>query len=128
MHARVDDARLAGDGACRCAGRRTDDHDLQQHDDGSDQRIDALPIDSVGEVPWWPEGERELTLHQALVHVITDLYRHAGHADLGRELIDGAIGADPRWSNLPPGDETWWASYFDRVQAAARDAGGVESG
>jgi hypothetical protein len=91
----------------------------------SDGTIDALPLDAVGEVPWWPVGDRELTLHRALVHVITDIYRHAGHADLVRELIDGAIGADRRWSNLPQGDEAWWASYRDRVEAAARDAGGM---
>ena len=90
----------------------------------SDETIDALPLETVGEVPWWPEGERAITLHQALVHVITDIYRHAGHADLVRELIDGTIGADPRWPNLPPGDEAWWAGYFDRVEAAARHAGG----
>jgi hypothetical protein len=74
---------------------------------------------------WWPEGDRELTLHRALIHVIVDIYRHAGHADLIRELIDGAIGADHRWSNLTQGDEAWWASYRDRVEAAARHAGGV---
>ena len=91
----------------------------------SDATIDALPLETVGKVAWWPEGERELTLSQALVHVITDVYRHAGHADLLRELIDGASGADPRWSNLPPGDETWWAGYVDKVEAAARHAGGV---
>ena len=76
-------------------------------------------------MPWWPEDGRELTLHRALVHVIVDIHRHAGHADLVRELIDGAIGADRRWSNLPPGDEAWWASYRDRVEAAARHAGRV---
>ena len=26
----------------------------------SDATIDALPLEAVGEVPWWPEGEREL--------------------------------------------------------------------
>jgi hypothetical protein len=94
----------------------------------SDATIDALPLDAVGEVPWWPEGQRQLSLHRALVHVITDLYRHAGHADILRESIDGAVGADPRWSNLPPGDENWWANYRDTVEAAARHAGEATSG
>jgi hypothetical protein len=62
-----------------------------------------------------------------LVHVITDVYRHAGHADILRESIDGAVGADPRWSNLPPGDENWWANYRDTVEAAARHAGEATS-
>jgi hypothetical protein len=88
----------------------------------SDATIDALPLDAVGEVPWWPGGGRELTLHRALVHVIVDIYRHAGHADVLRELIDGKVGADRRWSNLPPGDEAWWTIYRSKVEAAAVQA------
>ena len=91
----------------------------------SDATIDALPLDAVGEVPWWPEGRRELTLHQALVHVIADIYRHAGHADVLRELIDGKVGADRRWSNLPPGDEAWWTTYRTKVEDAAVRASGA---
>ena len=91
----------------------------------SDATIDALALDTMAEVPWWPDGNRDISLQQAMVHVMVDIYRHAGHADLLRELIDGAIGADRRWSNLPPGDEAWWASYRDKVAAAARRAGGV---
>lgn len=88
----------------------------------SDATIDALPLEAVGEVPWWSEGERELTLHRALVHVIVDVYRHAGHADILRELIDGAVGADPRWSNLPPGGDAWWTTHRTKVEAAAVQA------
>jgi hypothetical protein len=89
----------------------------------ADATIDALPLEAVGEVPWWSEGERELTLHRALVHVIVDVYRHAGHADIIRELIDGAVGADRRWSIVPPGDEAWWTNYRNKVEAAAAQAG-----
>jgi hypothetical protein len=91
----------------------------------SDATIEALPLDAVGEVPWWPEGQRELSLHRALLHVSVDLYRHAGHADVLRELIDGAVGADRRWSNLPAGDEAWWETYRSKVHAAARQADGA---
>jgi len=89
----------------------------------ADATIDALPLDAIGEVPWWPEGDRQISLHGALVHVATDIYRHAGHADILRELIDGAAGADRRWSNLPPGDGAWWANYRNKVEAAALQAG-----
>jgi hypothetical protein len=89
----------------------------------ADATIGALPLEAVGEVPWWPEDDRHISLHRALVHVTTDVYRHAGHADLLRELIDGSIGADPRWSNLPSTDETWWKAYRDKVEDAARQAG-----
>ena len=91
----------------------------------SDAIIDALPLEAVGEVPWWPEGSRELTLHHALVHVIVDISRHAGHADVLRELIDGKVGADRRWSNLPPGDEAWWTTYRNKVEDAAGQASGA---
>ena len=93
----------------------------------SDATIDAVTLDAMGEVPWWPEGGRELTLHRAVVHVIVDIYRHAGHADVLREFIDGAVGADRRWSNLPPGDEAWWVTYRNKVEAAAVQAGEATS-
>jgi hypothetical protein len=89
----------------------------------ADATIAAHPLDAVGEVPWWPEGDRELSLHRALVHVIADVDRHAGHADILRELIDGTVGADPRWSNLPPFDDVGWNDHHARVEAAARRAG-----
>jgi hypothetical protein len=89
----------------------------------SDETISALPLDAVGEVAWWPEDDRAISLAQALVHVISDLYRHAGHADVIRELIDGAVGADPRWSNMSPMDDDAWPDLRERVEGAARRAG-----
>src|ERR1017187_3616287 len=58
----------------------------------SDATIDALPLDAIGHVPWWPEGRRAVTLHSVLVRVTAETHRHAGHADIVRELIDGAAG------------------------------------
>jgi len=89
----------------------------------SDATIDALPLDTLGQVPWWPAERREVTLHHIVVRVIADTQRHAGHADIVRELIDGAVGVRPGGnSNLPPGDEQWWRQYHDRVQQAAEQA------
>jgi Protein of unknown function (DUF664) len=90
----------------------------------ADATIDALALDVVGEVPWWQEGHRQLSLHRALVHVLADVQRHAGHADILREVIDGTVGNNARWSNLPPVDQAWWARYRDKVETAARYAGG----
>ena len=56
-----------------------------------------------------------VTLHQT--------HRHAGHADIVRELIDGSVGLRADNSNLPPGDQTWWQTYRDRLEAAAREVG-----
>ncbi len=85
----------------------------------SDATIEALSLDSVGEVPWWPEEHRRVTLHQVLVHITTETHRHAGHADIIRELIDGAVGFRPEAMNLPDGDAEWWAAYHAKVEAAA---------
>ena len=88
----------------------------------SDATIEALPLDAIGHVPWWPAGRNEVTLHHVLVRVATETARHAGHADIVRELIDGAAGWTPGRSNLPPGDQAWWQAYRDRVESAARQA------
>jgi hypothetical protein len=88
----------------------------------SDATIDALPLDATGHVPWWPADRNEVTLHHVLVRMATETARHAGHADIVRELIDGAAGWTPRQSNLPPGDPSWWQAHRDRVERAAREA------
>jgi hypothetical protein len=88
----------------------------------ADATIDALPLDAVGRVPWWPPDKNEVTLHRVLIHMITDTCRHAGHADIIRELIDGAAGLKAGTSNLPSDDPEWWNSYRDRVEHAAREA------
>jgi hypothetical protein len=88
----------------------------------ADVTIDTLPTDAVGEVPWWPEGHRRISLCRALVHVLADVQRHAGHADILREQIDGAVGEDRRWQNVPPGDDAWWTDHRNKVESAARRA------
>ena len=71
----------------------------------SDATIAALPLDAIGHVPWWPPGKQEVTLHRILIHMATETSRHAGHADIVRELIDGAAGLAAERPNLPPGDQ-----------------------
>jgi uncharacterized damage-inducible protein DinB len=88
----------------------------------ADATIDDRPLDAVGRVPWWPVERSEATLHKILVHVVAETNRHAGHADIVRELIDGAAGLQSGNSNLPPGDREWWESYRLRVERAAHDA------
>jgi catechol 2,3-dioxygenase-like lactoylglutathione lyase family enzyme len=85
----------------------------------TDATIEALPLDARGVVPWWPAERREVTLHRVLVHLIAEEHRHAGHADLVRELVDGAAGVRRDNANLPDGDAGWWARYLERVSAAA---------
>ena len=86
----------------------------------SDATIEALGLEALGRVPWWSPDRRTVTLHRILVHVTAETQRHAGHADIVRELIDGAAGLRANGSNLPPGDADWWAGYRDRLERAAR--------
>ncbi|MGW2517310.1 DinB family protein [Streptomyces sp. NPDC001617] len=88
----------------------------------SDTTIAALPLDATGHVPWWPEERREVTLHHILVRVITDTQRHAGHADIVRELIDGSVGYLRDKNNLPSEDRAGWEEHRRRLERAAREA------
>jgi hypothetical protein len=86
----------------------------------ADATISDLSLDAVGRVPWW--GDSAVTLHNVLVHVTADTQRHAGHADIVRELIDGSAGLLEGHDNLPSHDRTWWNEHWDRVESAARAA------
>jgi uncharacterized damage-inducible protein DinB len=90
----------------------------------SDSTIEALALDAIGHVPWWPEERSEVTLHRILVHVVTETNRHAGHADIIRELIDASAGLREGNENMPPGDPAWWESYRSRLERAAKEAAG----
>ena len=61
-----------------------------------------LDLDSPGKVPWWGD-DGDVTLHQILVHMVAETQRHAGHADIVRETIDGRAGRKPGDGNM---DET----------------------
>src|SRR5919205_3206652 len=89
----------------------------------ADATIDALGLDAIGRVPWWPEARREATLHTILVHVIAETNRHAGHADIVRELIDGTVGLRATNDNMAPGDAQWWERYRSRLERVAQQAG-----
>ncbi|MFG2620821.1 DinB family protein [Streptomyces sp. NPDC048507] len=87
----------------------------------SDETIAALDLEHVGRVGW---GDRaEVSLHRSLVHMIAETGRHAGHADLVRELVDGRTGLRPGAESLPDGDAAWWREHRARVERAAREAG-----
>jgi uncharacterized damage-inducible protein DinB len=89
----------------------------------SDATIDALPLDALGRVPHWPDDRSEVTLHRILVHVIAETHRHAGHADIVRELIDGAAGLRKDNDNLAAGDQAWWENQRRRLERVAQEAG-----
>ena len=55
----------------------------------ADQVIDELDLDDQG-TAWFGE---QVSLRRVLVGMIEETARHAGHADILRELLDGATGA-----------------------------------
>src|SRR5262249_32755339 len=78
-------------------------------------------LDAHGRVPWW--GDRgDVTLHLILIHMIAETNRHAGHADIVRELIDGDAGLRADNDNLPPVEPGWWEHYRGQLEQAAHEA------
>jgi hypothetical protein len=55
-----------------------------------------------------------------MVHMCVEMARHAGHADIIRELIDGAAGNND--GNLPDQTAEEWANYRQRLEEAALEA------
>ena len=88
----------------------------------SDATINTLPLDAIGHVPWWPPEREEVTLHRILIHMIAETNRHAGHADIVRELIDGEVGLRVDNDNMADFDQASWSTYRDRLEGAAREA------
>lgn len=86
----------------------------------SDATIAALPLDATGHVPWWTAARNPVTLYQILIHEIAETHRHAGHADLARELIDGGAGLVEGNENLPFTDLDTWAAHRTRLENVAR--------
>jgi len=85
----------------------------------ADETISSLGLDATGRVPWWPPERADVTLARILVHVTAETNRHAGHADIVRELLDGAVGLRPANHNMAPGGEAEWSAYYGRVEQAA---------
>lgn len=83
----------------------------------ADATIEALDLDAPGHVAWWPSPD--VTLHAMLVHVLAETSRHAGHADILREGLDGSAGVFPAMPNLPDRDAQAWTDHRVRVEAAA---------
>lgn len=48
----------------------------------------AVPVPQ--DIPWFPKNQRNWSVRWVILHVINELARHAGHADIVRESIDGA--------------------------------------
>ncbi|NHN55439.1 DUF664 domain-containing protein [Calidifontibacter sp. DB0510] len=47
-----------------------------------------VPVPS--DAPWWPKDTQTWQVRWVLLHLVEEVARHAGHADIIRESIDGA--------------------------------------
>ena len=90
----------------------------------SDATIAALDIDAPGHVPWWPRPD--VKLFNILVHVLTETTRHAGHADILREQLDGAVGTEAGGEAHHGRDMGFWEDHYARVEQAAKASGLAE--
>lgn len=83
----------------------------------ADQSIDELDLDTMGRhhigIP--------VSLRWMLLTVLLDTARHAGHADIIRELIDGAAGSHREWPGVRAEDENYWETYLARVRGEVDD-------
>lgn len=63
----------------------------------------------------------EMTLLKGIVTVLGETYRHGGHADIVRELVDGRVGASGEDTLLPyaSDDDNAWGAYVAKLTAAA---------
>ncbi|MGW4196471.1 DinB family protein [Streptomyces sp. NPDC005004] len=84
----------------------------------SDATINALPLDAPGHVPWWPEPHADTNLFAVMVHVLGECVRHAGHADILREGLDGRTGM--RAEHEERIDEEARAAHRAKIERAAR--------
>lgn len=82
----------------------------------SDATIGALAIDSPGHVPWWPRPN--VMLFTILVHMLAETSRHAGHADILRERLDGSAGVAEYASSRR--DSAFWEARYAEVERAAK--------
>ncbi|NUT93192.1 MAG: DinB family protein [Saccharothrix sp.] len=86
----------------------------------SDATIAALAVDAPGHVPWWPRPD--VMLFNVLVHVLTETSRHAGHVDILREQLDGAVEMDADGMARRGQDAAYWADRCAEIERAAKAA------
>ncbi len=84
------------------------------------RKIDDLgqPVPVPRDVPWFPRDVEAWSARWVLLHVIEETARHAGHADIIRESLDGAtmyelMAAAEGWQEDL---KRWQAEYSNRSQ------------
>jgi hypothetical protein len=87
----------------------------------ADATIDELALDAPGHVPWWPSPG--VKLFAIIVHVLQDTTRHAGHADILREQLDGRTGVTAEYEEpIDPAARSAARATIERAARAAEPA------
>ena len=82
--------------------------DLDAAQDETAVAVAAASLDDpvpVPDAPWFPDDVDAWSVRWVLVHLVEEIARHAGHADIVRETIDGATMYE-----LMAGREGWPAT------------------
>jgi uncharacterized damage-inducible protein DinB len=87
----------------------------------ADATIAELPGDAPGRVPWWPQPD--VTLFTVMIHVLQETTRHAGHADILREQLDGRTGLRAEYEQEI--DTAARATHRAKLERAAQVAAGA---
>ncbi|HEV3225416.1 MAG TPA: DinB family protein [Acidimicrobiales bacterium] len=84
----------------------------------ADEAIADVDLDAIGR----HHLGIAVSLRWMLFTVLLDTARHAGHADIVRELIDGTAGSYREWAGVPsPDDEEYRQTYLARVRGEIDD-------
>ncbi len=82
----------------------------------ADATIGQLALDAPGHVPWW--SRPDVTLFGIMLHVLQETTRHAGHADILREQLDGRTGLRAEFEEEI--DPAARAAHVATIERAAR--------
>ena len=86
--------------------------------DRTEAIVRTLPVDHpvpVPDAPWFPKDVEAWSLRWVLLHLIQETGRHAGHADIVRESIDGATGFELLAAAEDWPDEPWLQKWQPSV-------------
>ena len=66
----------------------------------------GAPVPVPRDAPWFPQDVDAWSVRWVAMHLVEELARHAGHADIVRESIDGAtmyelVAAREGWPETP---------------------------
>jgi uncharacterized damage-inducible protein DinB len=70
------------------------------------------PVPVPRDQPWFPQDVQAWSVRWVLLHLIEETARHAGHADIVRECLDGAT-AVPLMAAVEGWPAAWWVQPWE---------------